>query len=81
MGGLVPNISLADSIVDGIYRDAHYFVGEAGVRLGDKLDDNSICRISSSLYFAYNVRVTAILEDMDDFFTYSISIDQIILRV
>ena len=25
--------------------------------------------------------VTAILEDMDDFFTYSISIDQIILRV
>jgi hypothetical protein len=56
-------------------------VGEAGVRLGDKLEDNSICRISSSLYVAYNVRVTAILEDMDDFFTYSISIDKIILRV
>ena len=56
-------------------------MGEAGVRLGDKLEDNSICRISSSLYVAYNVRVTAILEDMDDFFTYSISIDKIILRV
>ena len=56
-------------------------MGEACVRLGDKLDDNSICRISSSLYVAYNVCVTAILEDMDDFFTYSISIDKIILRV
>lgn len=56
-------------------------MGEAGVRLGDKLEDNSICRIFSSLYVAYNVRVTAILEDMDDFFTYSISIDKIILRV
>lgn len=56
-------------------------MGEAGVRLEDRLEDNSICRISSSLYVAYNVRVTAILEDMDDFFTYSISIDKIILRV
>ena len=45
-------------------------MGEADVRLKDRLEDNSICRISSSLYVVYNVRVTAILEDMDDFFTY-----------
>ena len=56
-------------------------MGDAGIRLEDRLEDNSICRISSGLYVVYNVRVTAILEDMEDFFTYSTFIDKILLRV
>ena len=51
------------------------------IRLEDRLEDNSIFRLSSSLYVVYNVRVTAILEDMEEFFTYSTFIDKILLRV
>lgn len=51
------------------------------IRLEDRLEDNSIFRLSSSLYVVYNVRVTVILEDMEDFFTYSTFIGKILLRV
>jgi hypothetical protein len=37
------------------------------MRLEDRLEDNSISRTSSSLYYACTVRVAAILEDMADF--------------
>ena len=39
-------------------------------RLEDRLEDISFGRISSSLYFAHNVRVAAMLGDMADFFAY-----------
>ena len=41
-------------------------------RLEDRLEDNSISGISSSLYCACTLRVAAILEDMADFFVYLI---------
>ena len=42
------------------------------LRLEDRLEDNSISGISSSLYCACTLRVAAILEDMADFFAYLI---------
>jgi len=36
-------------------------------RLADRLADNPFLRLSASLYCVYNVRVTAMLEDMTDF--------------
>ena len=38
--------------------------------LVDRLVDIALGSISASLYYAHNVRVTTILEDMVDFFTY-----------
>lgn len=43
-------------------------------KLEDRLADNPFLKLSASLYCVYNVRVTAILEDMVDFFSYSIFI-------
>lgn len=40
------------------------------LRLADRLADIASRSISASLYCAQNVRVTAILEDMVDFFTF-----------
>ena len=40
------------------------------LRLGDRLVDNPIIKLSASLYFAYIQRVMQKLEDMADFFTY-----------
>ena len=42
------------------------------LRLGDRLVDNSKIGLSASLYFAYIQRVMSKLEDMADFFTYSV---------
>ena len=39
-------------------------------RLVDRLVDIALGNISASLYCARNLRVTTILEDMVDFFTY-----------
>lgn len=39
-------------------------------RLADRLVDIALESLSTSLYRARNVQVTAILEDMVDFFTY-----------
>lgn len=39
-------------------------------RLVDRLVDIALGSLSTSLYRARNVQVTAILEDMVDFFTY-----------
>ena len=44
------------------------------LRLGDRLVDNSKIGLSTSLYFAYIQRVMSKLEDMADFFTYSVII-------
>ena len=40
------------------------------LRLEDRLVDISFCGLSASLYRAHTVQLTAILEDMEDFFTY-----------
>lgn len=40
----------------------------------DRLADNPFLRLSASLYCVYNVRVTTKMEDMEDFFSYSIFI-------
>lgn len=40
-------------------------------RLEDRLEDNPFLKLSTSLYCVYNVRVTAKLEDMEDFFSYT----------
>ena len=40
--------------------------------LADRLVDNPIFQLSASLYFAYIQRVMQKLEDMADFFTYSV---------
>ena len=40
------------------------------LRLGDRLVDNPIIKLSASLYFAYIQRAMQKLEDMADFFTY-----------
>ena len=40
-------------------------------RLEDRLADNPFLKLSASLYIANNVRVTAMLEDMVDFFSYT----------
>lgn len=37
------------------------------MRLADRLADNPSMRLSASLYSVNNVRVTAMLEDMEDF--------------
>ena len=42
------------------------------LRLEDRLVDNPIFELSASLYFAYIQRVMQKLEDMADFFTYSV---------
>ena len=39
-------------------------------KLEDRLADNPFLRSSASLYCVYNVRVTAKMEDMVDFFSY-----------
>ena len=39
--------------------------------LADRLVDIALESISASLYCVYNVRVTAMLEDMVDFFSYT----------
>mgnify|MGYP005912997263 CR=1 FL=1 len=44
------------------------------LRLADRLVDNPIFQLSASLYFAYIQRVMQKLEDMADFFTYSVII-------
>lgn len=43
-------------------------------RLADRLVDNQIFQLSASLYFSYIQRVMQKLEDMADFFTYSVVI-------
>ena len=40
------------------------------LRLGDRLADIAFRSVSASLYRTYTVRVTAMLGDMEDFFTY-----------
>ena len=40
------------------------------LRLEDRLVDISFCELSTSLYCAHTVQLTAILEEMEDFFTY-----------
>ena len=40
------------------------------LRLEDRLADIAFGSVSASLYYAYTVRVTAMLGDMEDFFTY-----------
>ena len=40
--------------------------------MGDRLADNPFLRLSASLYRVNNVRVTAKMEDMADFFSYTI---------
>ena len=47
-------------------------LSEELLRLGDRLVDNPIIELSASLYFAYIQRVMSKLEDMADFFTYSV---------
>ena len=47
-------------------------LAEELLRLGDRLVDNPIIELSASLYFAYIQRVMPKLEDMADFFTYSV---------
>ena len=44
------------------------------LRLADRLVDNPIFEISASLYLVYIQRVMPKLEDMADFFTYSVVI-------
>lgn len=41
------------------------------LRLADRLADNPFLRLSASLYSINNVQVTAMLEDMEDFFSYT----------
>ena len=40
------------------------------LRLGDRLVDTTFGSVSASLYCTYTVQVTAMLGDMEDFFTY-----------
>lgn len=40
------------------------------LRLEDRLADIAFGSVSASLYRTYTVRVTAMLGDMEDFFTY-----------
>ena len=42
------------------------------LRLADRLVDNLIFQLSASLYLVYIQRVMPKLEDMADFFTYSV---------
>ena len=49
-------------------------LSEGLLRLVDRLVDNPIFELSASLYFAYIQRVMQKLEDMADFFTYSVVI-------
>ena len=44
------------------------------LRLADRLVDNPIFELSASLYLVYIQRVMPKLEDMADFFTYSVVI-------
>ena len=47
---------------------------DSSLRLADRLVDNPIFQLSTSLYFAYIQRVMPKPEDMADFFTYSVII-------
>ena len=44
-------------------------------RLEDRLEDFTFPSLSASLYHAHNVQLTAILEDMVDFFAYRCILD------
>ena len=50
------------------------------LRLVDRLVDNPIIELSASLYFAYIQRVMSKLEDMADFFTYSVIYPKSVIR-
>lgn len=53
---------------------ARWHRGYAYHKLEDRLEDNPFLKLSASPYSFNNVRVTAKMEDMVDFFSYSIFI-------
>ena len=62
-------VNRIDRLADGLLR-----LEDSLLRLVDRLVDNPIIELSTSLYFAYIQRVMPKLEDMADFFTYSVII-------
>jgi hypothetical protein len=48
----------------------YYYWQIASQRLGDRPGNEIFSSLSSSLYLAHNVQLTAFLEDMVDFFAY-----------
>lgn len=50
---------------------------DTSLNLEERLEDILKTEISSSLYYVYNELVVAILEDMVDFFTYIVFIDNL----
>ena len=69
-------VNRIDRLADGLLRlgDGLLRLEDSLLRLGDRLVDNPIFELSASLYFAYIQRVMPKLEDMADFFTYSVII-------
>ena len=67
-------VNRIDRLADGLLRleDSLLRLGDGLLRLEDRLVDNPIFELSASLYFAYIQRVMSKLEDMADFFTYSV---------
>ena len=56
------------------WRSCHGRLADRLLRLADRLADNPISELSASLYIVYTQRVMRKLEDMADFFTYSVVI-------
>ena len=52
-------------------KDKSFRLEDTNHWLADRLEDNPSMRLSASLYSINNVRVTAMLEDMEDFFSYT----------
>ena len=69
-------VNRIDRLADGLLRleDSLLRLADSLLRLVDRLVDNPIFELSASLYFAYIQRVMPKLEDMADFFTYSVVI-------
>ena len=65
-------LQIAAEAGDLRYDIVFYPLEDKTLKLGDRLADNSICKLSASLYRSHIVMVTLFLEDMEDFFTYSV---------
>ena len=63
-------LRLVASVVTSNVDARRLWLKDTALRLVDRLVDISFCGLSASLYRAYTVQLTAIMEDMEFFFAY-----------
>lgn len=63
-------LRLVASVVTSNVDARRLWLKDTALRLVDRLIDIASCRLSVSLYCVHTVQLTAIMEDMEDFFAY-----------